>query len=198
MTSALPPNPGCKAGFQGQHDHQRIGQRTPNLLTSNSNTRVGRRESRDDLGNNAAPTLFQFVGTDPSQIALKESAYTTEFFVGARAAAPADASVKNRSTVYFMNEQYKDFAIDSVQKLVSKGVDGVSTIKSSAKDLPEIVNLVHVTAAADPMVVHGLATMGIMKGTSITEAFEQRAKYIESIEAIEGPDDPQDQKRAMR
>jgi len=118
-----------------------------------------------------------------SAVELKESAYTTEFLVAARAAnpgglaeAPANATRLNK-----MRDVYADLAKDSMQKLVSKGISGVDTVRRQIADMPEVVHIVKATGKADPMLFHGLAEMGIVKST-IEEALAGRESFVKSLQ----------------
>lgn len=126
--------------------------------------------------------LQTFARLDPNAELMKESAYTTEYLIGSRSANPKgyEEAAENATRLNKMRDEFNKLAVDSVQKIVTQGVPGVDTWKLSAKQLPEIRNIVDTTAKSDPFLFHGMASGGILKG-SVKEATEARAKHIEGL-----------------
>jgi len=119
---------------------------------------------------------------DPNGIQLKESAKTTEFLIGSRAANPNgyEEAAENATRLHKIRDEFKQLAVDSIQKQIVNGIPGVDTLKLRVADLPEARHIVDVTAKTDPWLFHGLDSMGLAKG-SIKHAREQRAAHIEQL-----------------
>ncbi len=119
---------------------------------------------------------------DPNSITLKESALTTEFLVGRRAANPSgyDEASENATRLNSNRAQFDQLAYDSIQKSIVSGIPGVDTLRIQIKDMPEIRNILDQTAKVDPFIFHGAAAYGIPK-TSIKEARTSRQAHIEML-----------------
>lgn len=117
---------------------------------------------------------------NPDAAALKESAFTTEFFIAARSANPTGVSAVNATRLSKMRDEYGNLAAESTQKIISKGIAGVETLRIKIKDIPEVKHLVQVVGKDDPYVFHGLSEMGFVKGT-IEDAKAGRLSYIEGL-----------------
>lgn len=119
---------------------------------------------------------------DPNAELMKESAYTTEFLVASRAANPSgyEEAAENATRLNKVRDEFSKLAYDSTQKIIANGIPGVDTIKLRVKDIPEIRNIVEVTAKEDPFIFHGMDSGGIVKGT-LEQARKQRADHIEFL-----------------
>ena len=121
-------------------------------------------------------------GLDVGGIELKESALTTEFLLASRSANPSGLAEApaNATRLSKLRDEYRGFAVDSIQKMISKGVQGVQTIRDKAKNLPEIREVVDNYAKQDPFIFHGMAEMGLYKGT-VDDALDARTAHIKSL-----------------
>jgi hypothetical protein len=121
---------------------------------------------------------------NPDAVALKESAYTTEFLLGSRSANPSGLAEApaNATRLSKLRDEHTQYAVDSLQKIVSKGVAGTGTgiDRSAVKNLPEIRYIVNDVAKDDPFTLHGLGEMGVVKG-NIDLVRADRVSYLESL-----------------
>lgn len=117
---------------------------------------------------------------DPVATSVKESALTTQLFIAKRSATPAEIGPKDATRLNAVRSEFDQMALDSTQKIVSKGVSGVDVSRSKAKKLPEVAHIIDTVSKQDPFVFHGLAEMGVVTG-NLDEALEGRKAYIASL-----------------
>lgn len=115
-------------------------------------------------------------------VELKESAYTTEYLLASRSAAPNryDEAVANATRLHSLRGTYFDAAVDSIQKQINIGIEGVSTLKGQIGKIPEAEAVVYEVAKNDPFVAHGMAEVGVMND-SYTASVKSRTAHIEGL-----------------
>ena len=134
----------------------------------------------NDLLSSEYRNVMRRVAPDAAQ--LKESALTTEFLLGSRAANPSgyEEAAENATKLNKLRDEMKGLAADSIQKGIVNGIPGVDTVKVRIKDMPEVKHIIDVTAKEDPFLFHGMDSGGLMKGT-IENARESRNAHIEML-----------------
>lgn len=119
-----------------------------------------------------------------AQAQNKESAYTTGYLTAYRSADPsgyAEAGA-NASRLKSLRDTMRTSAVDSIQKIISTGISGASTVRSTVKNMPEARYIVDSVSREDPFVFHGMAEAGIPR-TSIPDLLAERTKHIEALQA---------------
>lgn len=115
-------------------------------------------------------------------VMLKESAYTTEYLLASRSANPNkyDEATANATRLNSLRGTYFEAAVDSIQKQINIGIEGVSTLKGQVGKIPEAEAIVAEVAKKDPFVFHGMAEAGIMN-ESYAASKKMRDAHIESL-----------------
>jgi hypothetical protein len=119
---------------------------------------------------------------DANKVQLKESASFTELMLASRSANPSGyaEAAKNASALSQDRAGYRSLAIDSMQKMVMTGIEGVSTVKGPLAKIPEARYLVDEVGKKDPFLLHGVAELGVIE----TGVKKVRADRLERIELI--------------
>jgi len=116
-------------------------------------------------------------------IQLNESAMLTETLVASRSANPAgyDQSTRSASQLSAVRSYYADESANRLQKIITKGIDGVKTVKMAVGNITEAKAIAKETAKRDPLLFHGMASGGFIE-EPIADVRKSRADHIESMQ----------------